>query len=389
MQDKTLFYLAATLITISVLASYTLTTYTTLQFGYSQFHFFIRQLIGAAIAIFIIWLFASKIPPRYANKIGIGLFIGSFILMIAMSFMPSSLVTAVGGAKRWIKLPGFSIAPVEFFKVGFVYFLAWSFARKFQTPQRQDLKKELVLILPYIGLFLIAALFIAVFQNDIGQVMVIGLTFSFMLLFAGRSFKLFFLLIAIAVALFVFFVSISQNRIIRIKMWWASAQKIILSYLPPSLAQELELHDARESYQIINSLHAIHNGGILGKGLGTGEIKLGFLSDVHTDFVLSGLTEELGFVGITLIAFFYILFLHRLFRIANRTRDRTAYLFSVGVATMIGFSFLINSFGVTSLLPIKGLAVPMLSYGGSSLVANAIAIGLVLLLGKRALKGMT
>ena len=384
MQDKFLFYLVAAIAILSTLSAYSLSTYITLHFGYSQFHFFIRQLISVAVALFLLWFLAAKFPVQHATKFGIGLFIFFFILMIVMIFMPPSLVTAVGGAKRWIKLPGFSLAPVEFFKIGFIFFLAWSFSRKFQEEGKTDLKRELLSILPYVFLFLIAALSIAIFQNDIGQVMVLGLTFSFMLFFAGRSFKLFSILIGVAITLFIVFVSISENRIARIKMWWASAQKIILSYLPPSLAQELKIDNVKESYQIVNSLHAIHNGGFLGQGLGNGEIKLGFLSDVHTDFVLAGLTEELGFIGIALIITLYILLMHRLFKVANRTSDRTTYLFSVGIASLIGFSLLINSFGISSLIPIKGLAVPLLSYGGSSMLANALGIGLVLLLAKRA-----
>jgi len=384
MQDKRLYYLVITLIIASIILTYSLSTYATLHFGYSQFHFFARQLIAGVIAIFLLWLIASRLSPQKAHIFGVWLFVVSFVLMIAMSFMPSSLVTAVGGAKRWIRLPGFSIAPVEFFKVGFVYFLAWSFTRKFQNFQRENLGREIVSILPYIVLFLIAVLSIAIFQNDIGQVMVLGLTLSFMLLFAGRSFKLFSLLMGLAITLFVIFVSISHNRIERIKMWWASAQKIILSYLPSSLAQELKLDNAKESYQIINSLHAIHHGGFAGQGLGYGAIKLGFLSDVHTDFVLAGLTEELGYIGLVAIIAIYIFIIHRILRIANRTEDRTTYLFAVGVASLLGFSLLINSYGISSLIPVKGLAVPFLSYGGSSLLANAIAIGLVLALAKRA-----
>ncbi|MRJ02524.1 MAG: FtsW/RodA/SpoVE family cell cycle protein [Epsilonproteobacteria bacterium] len=387
MQDKKLFYLSALLITISILLSYSLTTFTVLYFNYSHFHFFIRQLISGIISIAIIWLLATRLPLKYVNRFGIGLFIISFLLMIAMVVMPSSLVTAIGGAKRWIKLPGFSIAPVEFFKVGFVYFLAWSFTRKFQHSHHETLLKELVSTFPYLVLFFIAVLSIAVFQNDIGQVMVLGLTFSFMLLFAGRSLKLFFIFIGAAVALFVIFVSISENRIARIKMWWASAQKLILSYLPSSLAQELKVDDVQESYQLIQSLNAIHHGGFIGQGLGNGQFKLGFLSDVHTDFVLAGMTEELGFIATLAISFIYILLIHRIFKIANRTRDMTTYLFSSGMASLIGFSFLINSFGISSLIPIKGLAVPLLSYGGSALIATSIGIGLVLLLSKKSADG--
>ncbi len=381
--DRTLFNIAAAIITLSIIASYTLTTYTTLFFGYDQYHFFIRQIIFGFTAIFLMWFIARLDPDKWAKPLGIGLFLVFFFLMIIMNFLPHSLVTAVGGAKRWIKIGPISIAPVEFFKVGFVFFLAWSFQRKFQQTSKRKLLEEIKLISPYLAVFLVATISIAIFQNDIGQVVVLGATLAFMLVFAGRSMKLFLILVGFAFGLFILFVSISAHRIARIKMWWASAQNYILSYMPSWIAQELKLDNAKESYQIANSLHAIHHGGILGQGLGNGQLKLGFLSDVHTDFVLAGLAEELGFIGLVLIIFVYLWLIQRLLRIANQTHDPITYLFSSGVAMLIGFSVIINSFGISSITPIKGLAVPMLSYGGSSVIANAIALGMVLMLSKK------
>ncbi len=381
--DKKLFRIAVAIIVISMLASYSLTTYTTLFFGYSQYHFFIRQTLFGLAAIGAMWYLSRQDPHTFAKPFGLWLFIIFFLLMLVMKFLPSSIVTSIGGAKRWIRLPGISIAPVEFFKVGFVFFLAWSFSRKFNGESPKKLWHEIKLITPYLFIFLIAILSIAIFQNDIGQVTVLGLTFAFMLVFAGRSLKLFFILLGFAFALFVLFVSISEHRIARIKMWWASAQNLLLSYMPGWMAQELKLDNAKESYQIVNSLHAIHHGGILGQGIGNGELKLGFLSEVHTDFILSGLSEEIGFLGLLLLMGLYVLLFHRLFRIANQNEDKITYLFAVGVAMLIGFSLLINAFGITSLIPIKGIAVPLMSYGGSSMIANGIALGMVLMMSKR------
>ena len=150
------------------------------------------------------------------------------------------------------------------------------------------------------------------------------------------------------------------------------------------MAQELKLDDAKESYQIINSLNAIHHGGVLGQGVGNGALKLGFLSEVHTDFILSGLTEEIGLIGTVAIMLLYIMLIHRLFKTAYRHhQNTTTYLFSVGVAMLIGFSLLINAYGISSILPIKGLAVPLLSYGGSSMIANGVALGMVLMMSKQ------
>ena len=381
--DKTLYNIAVTIIIVSMVASYSLTTYTTLFFDYSQYHFFVRQSIFGIVAIVLMWTLSRLDPDKWMKPLGLGIFIASFLAMLLMNFLPHSLVTAVGGAKRWIKLGPISIAPVEFFKVGFVFFLAWSFSRKFEQKSVNKLLFEIKLITPYLVIFIIAVLSIAIFQNDIGQVMVLGLTLAFMLVFAGRSMKLFFILMGLAMTLFVIFVSISEHRIARIKMWWASAQNYILSYMPPSLAQELKIDKAQESYQIINSLNAIHHGGIIGQGIGNGALKLGFLSEVHTDFVLSGLSEEIGFIGVAAIMFLYIWLLQRLFKIANQTKDKTVYLFSVGVAMLIGFSLIINAYGISSITPIKGLAVPMLSYGGSGIVANGLALGMVLMMSKK------
>ncbi len=381
--DKKLFHIAVAIIVVSMLASYSLTTYTTLFFGYSQYHFFVRQTLFGLVAIGAMWYLSRQDPDTFAKPFGLWLFVIFFLLMLAMKFLPSSIVTSVGGAKRWIRLPGVSIAPVEFFKVGFVFFLAWSFSRKFDSEGPKKLWHEIKLTTPYLLIFLVAVLSIAIFQNDIGQVTVLGLTLAFMLVFAGRSLKLFFILLGLALALFVLFVSISEHRIARIKMWWASAQNLLLSYMPGWMAQELKLDNAKESYQIVNSLHAIHHGGILGQGIGNGELKLGFLSEVHTDFILSGLSEEIGFLGLLLLMGLYVLLFHRLFRIANQNKDKTTYLFTVGVAMLIGFSLLINAFGITSLIPIKGIAVPMMSYGGSSMIANGVALGMVLMMSKR------
>ncbi|MEA1917137.1 MAG: FtsW/RodA/SpoVE family cell cycle protein, partial [Campylobacterota bacterium] len=221
--DKTLFYITATLITIGIISSYTLSTYVVLHFNYSDFHYVIREIIFGYTSIIIIWILSQLNPDYWLHKIGITLFVGGALLMIAMPFLPESLVSAVGGAKRWIKLFGFSLAPVEFFKVGFVYFLAWSFSRKLADDDKKNLKEEYALFLPYAIVFLGVMFLIAFMQNDLGQVVVLSLTLIFMLLFAGRSLKFFSTLIGMALLLFLFFILTAEHRILRIKSWWSLA----------------------------------------------------------------------------------------------------------------------------------------------------------------------
>jgi cell division protein FtsW len=161
------------------------------------------------------------------------------------------------------------------------------------------------------------------------------------------------------------------------------AQNTVLGVFPEAIAKHLRVEAFDEPYQIGHSLNAIHNGGLFGTGLGNGTFKLGFLSEVHTDFVLAGIAEETGFVGLTVVTLIFVWLLQRIFRIANRTEEGVYYLFSMGVGLLLAFAFLINAYGISGLTPIKGISVPLLSYGGSSMLAASIGIGMVLMISKR------
>lgn len=382
--DRKLFTLVATLIIISIVLTYTLSNYVTLLFGVNEFHFALRQTVFGFMSITIIWILSLLNPDIWLKRIGITLFIGSAILMIAMPFLPETLVTAVGGAKRWIKVFGFSLAPVEFFKVGFIYFLAWSFSRKLGHHGGKGLLYEFKRFAPY-GLVFVGAMFVIAFvQNDLGQVVVLGLTLLFMLMFAGSSFRFFFSILLASLLFFIFFIFTAEHRIIRIKSWWALAQNSVLELFPASIAKQLRVPTEVEPYQIGHSLNAIHNGGFFGTGVANGTFKLGFLSEVHTDFVLAGLAEEFGFIGVLFVVFIFMWMLQRIFKVANRTNDTSVYLFSLGIGLMLSFAFLVNAYGISGITPIKGISVPFLSYGGSAMLGAAIGVGMVLMASKKA-----
>jgi len=382
--DRKLFTLVAMLIGISVVLSYTLTSYTVLLFGVNEFHFVIRQSVFALIGMIIIFTLSQLDPDKWLKPIGFTLFFGSLILMIAMPFMPESFVSAVGGAKRWIKIAGFSLAPVEFFKVGFVYFLAWSFSRKLGHHEGIGLMGEFKRFLPY-GVVFVGAMFIIAFlQKDLGQVVVLGATLLFMLIFAGSSFRFFLTILGGIFTAIVIFILTAEHRILRIKSWWSIAQNSVLDLLPNALAEKLRVPVEVEPYQIGNSLNAIHNGGFLGTGLGDGTFKLGFLSEVHTDFILAGLSEEFGFLGLFVVVLIFMWMLQRIFKIANRVEDTSLYLFSIGIGLILAFSFLVNAYGISGITPIKGISVPFLSYGGSAMLGASFGVGMVLMASKKA-----
>lgn len=314
-------------------------------------------------------------PDKWFNKIGFSIFIISAILVITLPFLPESIAPIINGAKRWIKIGIFKFSPIEFFKIGVVFFLAWSFTRK--VKKTKNLKEDISLLLPYIFILGIFGGIISLLLSDLGQVGVIMLTFAILLLAAGGRIKTL-LFVGIIIAFGVFLAIISKEyRLKRIENW--------LYTMSSNFFSEPLVKGSIANYgQVIESINAIHHGGVLGVGIGNGIFKLGFLSDVHTDFVLAGIAEESGLIGITIILSLFAILLYRIFRISNRSEKKEYQLFALGIGSIIGIQLILNGLGITSLIPLKGLTVPFLSYGGSSLLAFATAIGMVLMISKKA-----
>ena len=381
--DYLLFILASSLIIISIIFSYSLSVYTVVYYEYSQYHFFTRQLLVGVLSIFLMWGISFFNPDFIIGKVGMFLFIIFLILMIAMPFLPSSMVTTAGGANRWIRLPGFSLSPVEFFKIGFIYFLAWSFHRRLMDkPKKMGLKEETILLLPYFVAFLLVVFLVAFLQKDLGQVVLLGLILVVLLIFANRSFKIFLALGFLIVLGIISLILAAPHRVQRIYSWWALNQDKILSILPTWADKHLRIEELPEPYQVSHSLNAIHNGGFFGTGLAQGNIKLGFLSEVHTDFILAGITEETGLFGLFIVSAILYVIVWRIFKISKRVDNPIYHLFTLGIGLMIIIAFLINSYGISGMIPIKGIAVPFLSYGGSSMLSLGISIGLILSISK-------
>ncbi len=374
MIDKPLFATTILLLLIGLVMSYSLSSYIVIQNGYAQSHFFIRQLIAVSIGVFImIWL--SKLDPdRWFRPIGIVLFLFFLFILLSMPFLPETLVYSVGGAKRWINLGSISITPVEFYKIGFIMFISWSLVRTRLPKGKIPLAQEIKVFIPYVAILIISTLLIAVFQKDLGQTVVISATLIVLFILVGSSFRFFSILFGIGLTGFILLIITQPHRLKRIQEWFLSFD---------NEANRLE------SYQISNSLDAINHGGFWGQGIGNGQYKLGFLSEVHTDFVLAGMMEELGFVSIFVVVFAFLFIIFRIFKIAATVENPVYYLFAVGVALLITFSFIINSFGISGITPIKGIAVPFISYGGSQIIASCLSIGLVLMISKKVIKPET
>jgi len=372
--DTIIFIIVAVFLLIGALFSYSLPVYLENAKNLSEYHFVGRYIVFGIVGFGIMTFLAFVNPDKWFNRIGWGIFIISSILVVAIPFLPESIAPVINGARRWIKIGILKFSPVEFFKIGVVFFLSWSFTRK--VKDIKSIKEEIKIMLPHIFVLGFFWLMILIFQSDLGQVMVMGLVFAFMLFIAGGRFQTFAMIISGGIIVFILAVFSSTYRLLRFKAWLALMSANFFPH--PIVKSSLSYGQVKES------LNAIHNGGILGQGIGNGIFKLGFLSDVHTDFVLAGIAEETGILGIAVIVLLFSLLIYRIFKIANRSEKKEYQLFAFGIGTLISLQFIINAFGVTSLLPIKGLTVPFLSYGGSSLGAFLTAIGMVLMISKRA-----
>ena len=379
-----LYFTTLALMLFSIASIYSMSLYPGLYLGVSANYFLLRDTVAVIIAILLMTYIANLNPDKMFTPLGFTLFILFFIIIIAMLFMPESIVKSVKGAKRWIKIGSVSLAPTEFFKYGFLFFLAWSLERKNKVLQQtKGLWNEFIVITPYFILLAIAIMILAIAQKDLGQSVVLLFTTLALLFLSGRSKKFFITLISATILLVLLLILIAPHRINRFKGWWVGVQDSILSLLPQSIANSFKVTDTTEALPIVNARYAFENGGFLGQGLGAGQYKLGFISEVHTDFIFAGLGEEIGFIGIFIILLLFAYMITLIFKIASRLESLKERYFTYGVGIILFLSLAINLYGVTGIIPEKGIAVPILSYGGSQLVATATAIGMVLMLAKR------
>jgi cell division protein FtsW len=275
-------------------------------------------------------------------------------LMLVAVLIPG-LGKKVGGAARWIKVGGLSFQPVEFVKIGLVLFMAHSLARK------QDKIKSFRLgLLPYM-VILSVLLSLLLAQPDMGSALTLAAVAMAMLLVAGTRLSYVAGLGLFALPFLYFLVMSVDYR-----------RRRILAFLNP-------WEDPGNSgFQIIQSWIAFGSGGAVGQGLGESKQKLFYLPEAHTDFIFSVVGEELGFVGVFVIAAMFMLLILRGIRTSLGVCDDFASLLAFGITLLIGLQAFVNMAVVMGMVPTKGLALPFLSYGGTSLVATLAAVGLLL-----------
>jgi cell division protein FtsW len=263
-----------------------------------------------------------------------------------------------GGATRWLKVGGFTLQPSELARMALILYLAYSMSKK------QDRIREFSIgFVPHV-MVLIVLIVPILLQPDFGTVIILTLITGIMLFVGGVPLR-FLALAGLAVAPLGCYLLVSADY--RVKR--------LMSFLNPWESP------TSDGYQTIHSLMAFGSGGLWGTGIGKSLQKLFYLPEPHTDFIFSVIGEEFGLVGVTTIVMLYGLIVWRGIAIARRTADPFGALLSFGLTTAIALQVGINMGVTLGLLPTKGLTLPFLSYGGTSLVLNMAAVGILMNIG--------
>ena len=302
---------------------------------------------------FIMFLIISLFQIRFWYQTSTLLYLGFFILLLGVKYF--GLTSS--GSQRWLNFYFMNLQPSELMKIGLILFLA----KYYHRISTQDVNKIKFLFLPVVAL--VAPVLLVVAQPDLGTSILIalgGITVSWL---AGVRVKFF----AYASILFI---SLTPIAIAFLKPYQKSR---ILTFLNP------ERDPLGAGYQIIQSKIAVGSGGITGKGYLKGsQSYLDYLPEKHTDFIFTLYSEEFGFVGSVSLLMIYVIIIYRIIAIGNKSKNNFARLYCFGFATAFFSYVAINMSMVLGLLPIVGAPLPIMSYGGSSMLATMIGFGVVM-----------
>jgi cell division protein FtsW len=314
-------------------------------------YFLKRQVVWACLGIFFMFV-VMNIPYRAYKKLVVPI-LG--ILFVMMALVLTDLGVARGGAQRWLNLGFITLQPSEFVKVGIIIYLASIYSKK--QEYINDLGRG---VIP--PLIVVAAFFILILlQRDLGTGMSIIFFTMVMVFCSGAEFKHMFGLGILSTSVGILFIITQPYRVER-----------VTSFLDPWSDR------LGSGYQLTQSLMAIGNGGVTGSGFGNSVQKYLYLPEAHTDFIFAIVAEELGLIGVGLILICYLVLILRGIRVSTHCPEPFGTLLGLGIVAMIGIQTLINIAVVSGRLPVTGITLPFLSYGGSSLLLTLISMGVLL-----------
>ncbi len=321
--------------------------------NYHDSYFFLKRQALYATFGFLLLIGLLLVDYHHYFKI-IYPFLFLSLLLVAAAMIPG-IGHRVGGASRWLGIGGFRFQPSEMAKYALIFYLAYSLAKKESSIRSFAIGFAPHLVISGIFILLLLA------QPDFGTAISVSFIVFLMLFAAGTRLSYILSVLLISLPLVGYGMMSAPYR-----------RKRILAFLNPWE------DPANTGFQIIQSFLAFYSGGILGMGLGDGRQKLFYLPEAHTDFIFSVLGEEVGLLGIMGVVVLFILFLYRGIRIALKAPDLFGTYLALGITMLIGFQAITNIGVVMGLLPTKGLALPFLSYGGTSLICNLAGVGILL-----------
>lgn len=327
------------------------------RYNTTQYHFLLRHLSSIALGIVAAYV-VCRIPMRVWYKLAPWLMAAAVLFLIAV--LVPGVGKSVNGSRRWINLGLMNLQVTEFAK--FAILLG---AAAF-TVHRQDYMHSFSKGLGPMALVMCMVAGLISLQPDLGAIMVTVAIAMGVLFLGGLNLRIFVVVSIAVVAVVTLMIYDSPWRLQR-----------VMAYLDPWSSD----YALNKAYQLSHSLIAFGRGELLGVGLGASVEKLHYLPEAHTDFILAVLGEELGFVGVTGVLIGYYCFVRRAFAIGRQAikLDRVfSGLVAEGVGIWIGIQVVINAGVATGLLPTKGLTLPLMSYGGSSLLFTLAAVGLLL-----------
>lgn len=328
--------------------------------AYSSSHFAVRQAIFIALGV-LLGALAFRIPVARWQKASSYLVIGAIVLL-ALVLVPG-IGKGVNGARRWLALPGFSLQPSELMKLAMIlYVSAYAVRRQAVLFSLRRGFGPVALAVAAVGALLLL-------EPDLGAFMVIVAIVMGILFIGGINAIWCGVLGLLLAGIFALVVATSP---------WRRAR--IFAYLDPWETQNA----LGKAYQLSHSLIAFGRGELFGVGLGGSVEKLHYLPEAHTDFLLAVIGEELGFAGVLVVVGLFYFIVKRCFMIGRRAIELEGYfagLVAQGVGIWIGVQAFINMAVTLGLLPTKGLTLPLMSYGGSGIVMNCIALAIVLRIG--------
>ncbi|AIF43880.1 putative lipid II flippase FtsW [Virgibacillus sp. SK37] len=349
--DFTLIITPILLAAFGMVMIYSASMVTSIVEGYESTHYLIKQLQWFVIGL-AGFIFCSIFPYKYYQKLMKIIILFVILLLVGVLFFG----TTINNAKSWFSFGPISLQPAEFAKLALIMYLASVYSKK-QAYINEFTKGVLPpLVLTGIILSLI------VLQPDIGTASIIFLIACSVIFSAGIRFKHLFLLIGIGLVILAIAI---PNMVTDVRI-----SRFTGAYQPFQTPED-------GGYHLIQSYLAIGGGGFTGEGLGQSVQKLGYLMEAHTDFIMAIIAEELGFMGVMIVIGMIATIVLRGIFISSKCQDSFGSLLAIGISSMIGLQAFINLGAISGVLPITGVPLPFVSYGGSSLLVLMISMGIM------------